>query len=279
MLLASLLLPVACLGLVDQKQLPPFMHAPAPPTRPILRLTDFGGKADGVTNNQDAFKRAFAKCDSLRNGCRLELPPTALGVPTVYRTSAINLTSHLDLIIPANVTLRATENDVDNWGAGWPTLQHSSAPSPCAGTPGNCGCGPAKQSWIHAYNVTDISVGGGGTIHGGGRYWWCVRYNLAGGHRPWQKAMQTYGCATTRALPNITRGTDVLQTCPPRMWHIVESRNVRLYDLQVHWAGYWTLHFQFSDNILVEGIHLWNPSNATFNGPNGDVGAIVSELQ
>eukprot|EP01048_Picozoa_sp_COSAG05_P004601 COSAG05_NODE_254_length_12842_cov_140.995292_2_plen_230_part_00 len=161
MLLASLLLPVACLGLVDQKQLPPFMHAPAPPTRPILRLTDFGGKADGVTNNQDAFKRAFAKCDSLRNGCRLELPPTALGVPTVYRTSAINLTSHLDLIIPANVTLRATENDVDNWGAGWPTLQHSSAPSPCAGTPGNCGCGPAKQSWIHAYNVTDISVGGG----------------------------------------------------------------------------------------------------------------------
>eukprot|EP01048_Picozoa_sp_COSAG05_P004602 COSAG05_NODE_254_length_12842_cov_140.995292_3_plen_64_part_00 len=63
------------------------------------------------------------------------------------------------------------------------------------------------------------------------------------------------------------------------MWHIVESRNVRLYDLQVHWAGYWTLHFQFSDNILVEGIHLWNPSNATFNGPNGDVGAIVSELQ
>jgi hypothetical protein len=34
----------------------------------------------------------------------------------VYRTSAINLTSRLDLVIPANVTLRATENDVDNWG-------------------------------------------------------------------------------------------------------------------------------------------------------------------
>ena len=78
------------------------------------------------------------------------------------------------------------------------------------------------------------------------------------------------GCATVRALPNVTRGTELLQTCPPRMWHIVESRNLRLYDLQVHWAGYWTLHFQFSDQILVEGIHLWNPSNKTFNGPNGD---------
>ena len=85
-----------------------------------------------------------------------------------------------------------------------------------------------------------------------------------------QKAMQTHGCATTRALPNTTRGTELLETCPPRMWHIVESHNVRLYDLQVHWAGYWTLHFQFTDQILVEGIHLWNPSNSTFNGPNGD---------
>jgi polygalacturonase len=244
-----------------------------------------------------AFKKAFAHCDTMPTGCTLELPPTAPGVPSIYRSSAINLTSRLDLVIPENVTLRATENDEDNWGDGWPTLLHSSAPSPCAGTPGNCGCGPAKQSWIHAYNVTDVSVGGGGTIHvrpdflltyanthlqsksftslrvyvqGGGRYWWCVRENLAHGHRPWQPAMQIHGCATARALPNVTRGTELLTTCPPRMWHVVESRNLRIYDLQVQWAGYWTLHFQFSDQILVEGVHIWNPSNQSFNGPNGD---------
>ena len=65
-------------------------------------------------------------------------------------------------MIPPNVTLRATENDEDNWGeSSWPTLLHSSAPSPCAGTPGNCGCGPAKQSWIHAYNVSNVSISGG----------------------------------------------------------------------------------------------------------------------
>jgi polygalacturonase len=83
--------------------------------------------------------------------------------------------------------------------------------------------------------------------------------------------MKTHGCATARAMPNTTRGTELLETCPPRMWHIVESRNLRLYDLKVQWAGYWTVHFQFSDNIVVEGIHIWNPSNSTFNGPNGDV--------
>ena len=53
MMLASLLLlPAACLGLVDEGRLPPFTHAAPPPTRLVLRLTDFGGKADGVTNNQ-----------------------------------------------------------------------------------------------------------------------------------------------------------------------------------------------------------------------------------
>ena len=139
----------------------------------------------------------------------------AQGAPTVYRTSAINLTSRLDLIIPANVTLRGTETDEDNWGESWPTLQHSSAPSPCAGTPGNCGCGPAKQSWIHAYNVSDVSISGGGMIHGGGRYWWCVRENLAQGHRAYQPAMAKHGCATTRALPNVTLHGVNLSTCPP----------------------------------------------------------------
>ena len=145
--------------------------------RPILHLTDFGGVGDGETNNQVAFKKAFAHCDTLPAGCALV--PLPLGAShTVYRTSAINLSSCLDLLIPTNVTLRATVTDSDNepdklWGQSWPTLQHSSAPGPCAGTPGNCGCGPAKQSWIHAYNVSNVSISGGGTIHGGGRYWWC----------------------------------------------------------------------------------------------------------
>ena len=66
------------------------VHAQPPTT---LLLTDFGGKADGASNNQAAFKAAFAKCDTLPTGCRLVLP--ALPAPsatTVYRTSAINLT-------------------------------------------------------------------------------------------------------------------------------------------------------------------------------------------
>ena len=70
----------------------------------MLKLRSFGGVADGSTNNQRAFKAAFAHCDTLSHGCVLELPPSAPGVPTVYRTSAINLTSNLNLLIPPNVS-------------------------------------------------------------------------------------------------------------------------------------------------------------------------------
>ena len=64
--------------------------------RPRLLLTSFGGKSGDATNNQAAFKAAFAHCDTLPTGCILELPPSSsslsVGEPTVYRTSAINLT-------------------------------------------------------------------------------------------------------------------------------------------------------------------------------------------
>ena len=64
--------------------------------RPRLLLTSFGGKSGDATNNQAAFKAAFAHCDTLPTGCILELPPSSSSVsvagPTVYRTSAINLT-------------------------------------------------------------------------------------------------------------------------------------------------------------------------------------------
>ena len=63
------LLPAACSALVDESRLPPFRHAPPTPARPRLLLTDFGALPDGVTNNQAAFKRAFARCDRMPSGC------------------------------------------------------------------------------------------------------------------------------------------------------------------------------------------------------------------
>ena len=71
------------------------------------------------------------------------------------------------------------------------------------------------------------ALSAGGTIHGGGRYWWCVRSMWGNGqHNPraLQPALAQHGCATTRAMPNVTRDGQNFTTCPPRMLHIVESK-------------------------------------------------------
>ena len=44
--------------------------------RPRLLLTSFGGNCGDATNNQAAFRAAFAHCDTLPTGCILEIPPS-----------------------------------------------------------------------------------------------------------------------------------------------------------------------------------------------------------
>jgi hypothetical protein len=246
-----------------------------PAGRPTLLLTNFGGLGDGHTNNAASIKSALRHCEQL-GGCRLVLPPTAAGGsdgPTVYRSSAFNLTSRLELVVPAGVVLRATETDEHNLDEGsWPTLARTTAPAPCAGLAGTCDCGPAKQAWIRGFGLQDVTLTGGGTLHGGGRYWWCIRQNLAdGSHRPYQPAMEASGCATQRALPNWTLPDGRAgATCPPRLLHILESERLVVANLTVLWSPYWTLHFQYSSGILVEGVHVWNPTNESFNAMNAD---------
>ena len=99
--------------------------------RASLSILDFGGKADGETNNQLAIQKAIAACDRA-GGCELRFPALApdaaqrspppyhpWGPPptAVYRTSAVNLTSHLKLVLEPGVQLRGTENFADNCAA------------------------------------------------------------------------------------------------------------------------------------------------------------------
>ena len=78
-----------------------------------LSIEDFGGVADGETNNHGAFVAAIAACAAAQ-GCSLTFPPVKGRSSTVYRTSSVSLTSFMTLIIPSSVTLRATETDRDN---------------------------------------------------------------------------------------------------------------------------------------------------------------------
>lgn len=219
---------------------------------PSLSIVDFGGKADGATNNQAAIMKAMAACAKV-GGCTLTFPkPAAAGqllqqtnpppyhpygppVAAVYRTSAINLTSHLTLVIPEGVQLRGTEDWETNCGGSnrstcdgmdspsWPVLPWPAYPS----RPNRGGDAiPSKQAFIRGYNLTDVTLTGGGEIHSGGGWWWCVRMAAAvppqpgGAHAPkWCPAMLKAG-----KIPNFS-------LVPPRMLHMIGCKRVTLDNL------------------------------------------------
>jgi hypothetical protein len=96
--------------------------------RPTVKLTDFGGKADGVTDNLPAFKKAFAKLASTSGGTLVvpRLTPVnsqpsdssdgssgSGGAETVYKTLPLLITqSNLTLIIEEGVRLKAKTDTV-----------------------------------------------------------------------------------------------------------------------------------------------------------------------
>ena len=264
-----------------------------------LSILDFGGKPEPGFNNQEAIAKAMRACDA-SNGCTLLFPArpersasTAVAlVPscptpdchgaTTYLTSAINLTSHLRLVLPAGVQLRGTEDFKFNCGGtnastcddfdsrSWPTLPWSAYPSP-----DNLGGGtgkPVKQAFIRGFNLTNVTLTGGGTIHGGGGWWWCVRMNAAtdargnklpgaisGPHAPkWCPAMVKAG-----KIPDLTLDA-------PHMLHIVSSSNILLDNITITTSPSWTLHFQYCSGVTVRHTHVFNANNGSIEAPNAD---------
>lgn len=249
-----------------------------------LSILDFGGKPTPGFNNQLAISKAMQACDATA-GCTLTFPrvgsapapacptPDCLG-GTTYLSSAINLTSRLRLVIPTGVQLRGTEDFEFNCGGtntstcddmdspSWPVLPWPAYPS----RPNRAGDAvPSKQAFIRGYNLTDVTLTGGGSIHGGGGWWWCVRMNAAtppvpaGSHAPkWCPAMVKAG-----KIPGFT-------LVPPRFLHIVGGSGIVLDNLTITTSSYWTLHFQYCNNVTVRNVNVFNANNGSLESPNGD---------
>jgi len=230
-----------------------------------LSVTDFGCAPDG-RDCSAPLAAAMAACAAQR-GCTLTFPylPPLVGGETVYRTSSWALAaSNLTLVVPAGVTVRGTETDAANLapGAPWPTLPWVEHPAmPCNDCAYACGagCGPVKRGWLYAQNVSGVVIEGGGTLHGGGRYWWCAR-----------DPAQTHHVHPP-AVCEPRNSTNMLHaTCPPRMVHLVGVSDVVLRNLTFTHSPYWTMHFQFCDGVLLDGVKVFNPNNASYYVANGD---------
>ena len=244
-------------------------------SRSALSVVDFGAKADGITNNQQAIMRAMTVCEE-KGGCELHFPLPPAGklvrvstvpsaqqpygppVVAVYMTSAFNLTSHLKMVIPAGVQLHGTENAVDNCGGtntsscdsldspAWPVLPWPAYPS----HPNRAGDStPSKQAFIRGYNLTDVEISGGGEINAGGGWWWCVRMAAAGQpggfHAPkWCPQMLKVG-----QIPGFT-------LVPPRMLHLIGSESITLQNMSAFFDTFSVYHFLRRRTHAVAGSFM-----------------------
>jgi len=214
-----------------------------------------------------------------------------MGEKGTYLTSAFNLTSNLKLQIKSGTTLQGTERNEDNCGAHvgkdghlghcqsnalWPVLpwpEYPSRPSRNLSPPNLATSLESFQSWIRSYNASNIEIFGGGIIHGGGRWWWCSRLRQSlevdphSAPKYWRAAHALPGCDDD--IKN-GRVPSLGLLVPPRMIHIVESSFIHIHNVTIEFSPFWTVHFQYSSNILVEDNYIFNPNNGTFCGPNGD---------
>ena len=126
----------------------PRVELPSIPDRSVV-LTDFGGVADGVTLNTDAFAAAI---DALvqKGGGRLVVPAG------IWRTGPIELKSHIELYVDKDALI-VFDPDQDLYpiiDTNFEGLDVRRCTSP-----------------IHAEGVTDIAITGRGIFDGSGEYW------------------------------------------------------------------------------------------------------------
>ena len=80
-----------------------------------------------------------------------------------------------------------------------------------------------------------------------------------GSHSPkWCPAMVKAG-----KIPGLT-------LVPPRFLHMVGGRGIIVDNLTITTSSYWTLHFQYCDNVTVRHTNVFNANNGSIESPNGD---------
>lgn len=195
----------------------------------VVDITSYGGIADGHTDNGPAFARALAKLQ--RDGGGTLLVPrttdTAGGNESVYASMPIivnvsRVTLHLDygvrLLALCNISAWPTRAPWDSYPIKYPKYY---------------------SPFVHALNVTDFVLDGGGVIDGQGSCWWNAN------------------CDPSKD-PSCRHS--LLPYERPRLVVVEGSDRVILANFTAINAGYWTIVLFQSSDIHVSNVIVRNPS-------------------
>ncbi len=228
----------------------PIVEEPIFPNNSI-KLTEYGGVADGVTLNTEAFAEAINSLSEKGGG--------TLIVPSgVWYTGPIVFKSNINLHLERGALILFTANT-----DAYPTISTNFE-----------GQNTRKsQSPISGKNLENIAITGEGAINGSGDAWRPLKKNkVTDGH--WKDVVRSGG-----VLKNDTYWvpSENAESMRPVMVNFVSCKNVLLQGVLFENSPAWNIHPLMCENLIIDGIFVRNPSYAQ-NGDGLDIESCKNVL-
>lgn len=202
-----------------------------------INVKKLGAKGDSISNDKKAFDKAMAACKK-NGGGTIIVPP---GVYTL--NGPIHFVSNVNLLIQKNAKIRFSDNPNDylpmvktSWEG---TMIYNYSPL------------------IYAYDCTNISISGEGTIDGeGGKTWHSF------------KEKEKAGKALTREMnhnstPIAERKFGDGYFLRPQLIQFFNCKNILVENIRIEDSPFWCLHLLKSESITVRNLtyHSLNKNN------------------
>lgn len=199
----------------------------------VLSIVDYGAVADGVTLNTDAIQATIDEVSSLGGG-------TVLVPSGVYLTGSIWLKDNVNLHLQAGAVIK-----------GSPDINDYCAADCCPQNEAEIGWGDYMSGGhlILGVEVSNVSITGKGRIDGNSD-----AFLLDENGKCWSDKSK---------IPNR----------PGQMIWFVDSKVIRVKDVEIADAPYWSLFILNCEDVKVEGcyVHTKRKEYHTFNGDGIDI--------
>lgn len=253
-LLLCLLFPMSLLASVwdtDYKQVEQSIREPKFPNR-SFSITKYGASLKNTAaKNQKAINKAIEAC-SKAGGGKVVIPAGT------WKTGAIRLRSHVNLVIEKNATLffefdRSLYPLVETRWEGLDCINYSPL--------------------IYAFKETDIAITGEGVIDGNGsdETWWLMSGKTPKSRNIEVKEKQQNPGGRADLLQMAEDGVPVEKRVfgpwkglRPQTVNLNQCDGILIEGVKMIRSPFWVMHPLLSKNITVRGVHVEN------HGPNGD---------
>jgi polygalacturonase len=182
-------------------------------------ITKFGVKADSNIVQTKAIQKIIDRA-ALRGGGKIVIPKGT------FLTGALFFKKKTKLVLKEGAVLKGSD-DINNYPFIPSRMEGRSL--------------KYFAALVNAYQVNDFSIEGPGTINGNGLKFWKTFWS----HRD--------------SLRKIGKESTNLEVSRPRLIFIWGSDNVKIQNIKLRNAGFWTTHFYKCNNILVENTDIRSP--------------------